>query len=348
MKVITSTKGVSFENIAVDVVKVAKGLGVDASFIDRLITPYEAVKRGYRIITIMCADPLSAGSWLLFARDLNKAKVPNVFYTTVEGKIGRRHLAPWMREVRFVANSEYTASKLREAGFDVIDVIHHGIDLELMDNVSRDKSAGIEYMRSYGLDPKRHFVVLTVCQSHPRKGLALYDKAIGYVEKRDPSIKFFVITGAEGRRYFRPWQNLVMSKDFGRLPRETVLATMACAHILAMPSLAEGFGMPALEAMALGTPAVHADLPPLMEFSTGFAVRSKEVVDFDNPLATGSGFVFEHHLYEPEEFAEVLLQVADMVRNKKDELEEWRARSRKVAEEHDIHVLYPDLVKHVL
>jgi len=348
LKVVTSNRGVSFRNISMDIVKVAARLGIDADFIDRLITPYEAVKRRLRVVIVMCADPLTAGSWVLLARDLKRSSVPNIFYTTVEGKINNKYLSPWMRDINVVANTEYTASRLREAGFTVLDVIHHGIDIEMIEKALRYREAAVEYMRSFGVDPEKHTVVLTVSMSHPRKGFKLYDKVIEYVERRDPSIKFFIVTQSSGERYFKQHTNLVISKDFGGLPRETVLALIASSHILASPSIAEGFGLPVLEAMALGTPVVHADLPPFREFSTGFSVRVTDVVYYDRVDVTGSGFIFEHHLYEPSEFGETLLQVVDMVRNRREELENWRERSRKVAEQHSIYTLYPKLLRYVL
>lgn len=48
------------------------------------------------------------------------------------------------------------------------------------------------------------------------------------------------------------------------------LATVLCgASVLAAPSLAEGFGLPVLEAMAAGVPVVHSDVPALVEVAGG-------------------------------------------------------------------------------
>jgi len=346
--ILTSSRAVSLKNVSMDIAKAANRIGVDASWLDRPILPYEARKKGYRVVIVMCADPMTATNWFLLARDLSKGGAPNIFYATVEGKINKKHVQPWMKDVRFIANSLYTAGKISEAGLNVLDVVYHGIDMEIVDSVVKDKSLGVEYMKKFGVDPDKHTVVLTVSNSHPRKGLSLYDKVISYIENRDPSIKFFVLTEEKGLNYFKKHSSMVISTDFGKLPRETVLSMIASAHVLAVPSLAEGFGLPVLEAMALGTPVVHTELPPLMEFSTGFKVRVSEVVHYDVVKSTLSGIIFEHHIYEPEEYAEVLLQVVDMVRNRREELESWRAKSREVAEMYDIHKLYPTLIKLVL
>lgn len=47
--------------------------------------------------------------------------------------------------------------------------------------------------------------------------------------------------------------------------RRDLLGLMTIASAVAMPSLAEGFGLPALEAMAQGTPVLHSECPALRE-----------------------------------------------------------------------------------
>jgi glycosyltransferase involved in cell wall biosynthesis len=54
-------------------------------------------------------------------------------------------------------------------------------------------------------------------------------------------------------------------RTFGYLPEGDLVRVVAGAAALVVPSWYEGFGLPALEALACGTPVVAADLPALRE-----------------------------------------------------------------------------------
>jgi len=346
IRVLTSNRAISLQTVAMDIVRVGQQLRLPAQFYDRLFPAYEIRTSGDMALLVMTVDPLFTTPWILLARDLKKGGVRNIYYGPVEGGLNRRFVYDWMREVDFVAVSNYVRDKLTEAGLRVVDVVYHGVDLKQIEHVRKSPSLSLDYFRRYGLDTSKHLVITTIANSHPRKGLAWYDKVVEEVGKKDGSIKFLVITEDKGLSYFKRRPNLVVATDFGKLPRLTVLSVIANSHVLAIPSLAEGFGLPVLEAMALGTPVVHAELPPLMEFSTGFTVHVKEIAYFDRSEAGPSGIIYEQHLWDPNEFAEVLLQAADILRNKKDVVVDWRAKSWARAKSFSIYRTYPKLLKY--
>lgn len=58
-------------------------------------------------------------------------------------------------------------------------------------------------------------------------------------------------------------------RGLGELSDPQLAVVIARASVFAYPNLEEGFGLPILEAFALGTPVVHSDAPALIELSAG-------------------------------------------------------------------------------
>jgi len=110
---------------------------------------------------------------------------------------------------------------------------------------------------------------LALATLEPRKNLALVLRAWPQVRAAVPEA-LLVIAGAAGSRdvFSRNGASSMDGEDgvmaIGRAPEAQLPALISGAHALLYPSLYEGFGLPVLEAMACGAPAVttrRASLP---------------------------------------------------------------------------------------
>ncbi|MGW1681608.1 glycosyltransferase family 4 protein [Saccharopolyspora sp. NPDC002376] len=115
--------------------------------------------------------------------------------------------------------------------------------------------------------------VLAIGTIEPRKGYPHLVWALAEV----PDVPLLIV-GRQG------WGDLDLQQiavDCGVGDRVRVLSSVTDAELavllrnasaLAAPSLAEGFGLPLVEAMALGVPVVHSDAPALVEVAGGAGV----------------------------------------------------------------------------
>jgi glycosyltransferase involved in cell wall biosynthesis len=164
--------------------------------------------------------------------------------------------------------------------------------------------------------------VLAVGTLEPRKGLDLLVKAMA--RRHAPDLPL-VVVGPRGWGHV-DLVELAAEHGFpparlhvpGRIDDIDLSAVLRRAAVLAMPSRAEGFGLPVLEAMAVGTPVVHTDVPALVEVAGGtglvvprgdadaLASALREVVDAPAAAAEraaqgrmrASAFTWEHAAVE--------------------------------------------------
>ena len=131
--------------------------------------------------------------------------------------------------------------------------------------------------------PQRY--VLAVGTVEPRKGL---DVLIDAMTRQNAPDMPLVVAGQRGwggvnlhdlaRRHHQPPDRLIV---LGKVTDTELAVVFNGAAVFVMPSLAEGFGLPLLEAMAIGVPTVHSDAPALVELAGGTGVLARR----QDPLA---------------------------------------------------------------
>lgn len=134
---------------------------------------------------------------------------------------------------------------------------------------------------------------LTVGTIEPRKNLPLLLAAYDRLAARWPAAPRLVLAGSEGWLADDTWRALAAMTARDRvtwIDRPTLgeLAVLyAGALALAFPSRYEGFGLPALEAMACGTPVLAADRSALREVvgTAGWLLAPDDVATWSDALA---------------------------------------------------------------
>lgn len=167
-------------------------------------------------------------------------------------KIGRRN-----RKVLTV--SKYSKEMLTKFGVsteDKIQVIHNGVEHVL--NFGKDDSV----LNKFGIQREQYSLGLANTQKH--KNVKLLIEAFGHPELLDHNLVLF---GGATKQDFKDMgldipPNVIFT---GFINDSQLRSLMEQASSLVFPSLTEGFGLPPLEAMLLGTPAICAPCGALPE-----------------------------------------------------------------------------------
>lgn len=166
--------------------------------------------------------------------------------------IGRRHKL-------IVTVSEFSKRELVHYGVataDKIVVVHNGCDHVLQIRPDEGQLATLNLTRG------RYVLALANTQKH--KNIALLLRAFAAPELKDAALVLF---GGASQADFENGGHVVPPnvRFAGRVTDSELVGLMANAGALAFPSLTEGFGLPPLEAMALGCPVVAAPFGALPE-----------------------------------------------------------------------------------
>jgi glycosyltransferase involved in cell wall biosynthesis len=154
---------------------------------------------------------------------------------------------------------------------DTIRVIHHGVSPEF----SPATPERINQIRTEYRLPE--FFILAVGSLHPRKNLARLIQAFERIAPEMSDLAL-VLSGASGwtaeEILERAWRSPFSRRIFyiGYVSDGDLPALYSAAAVTAFVSLYEGFGLPAVESMACGTPVVAANRSSLPEICGGAAL----------------------------------------------------------------------------
>lgn len=205
--------------------------------------------RGGLLINLCNLGPVSARDAITMIHDAQVRDAPEsysaafrAYYNAAQPVIGRRH-----RMILTVSN--YARMRLmvnRTAPAEAIRVVHNGVDH--VSRVAPDRNA----IHSYGLSAGGYVMALANAQSH--KNISILTQAF-----RDPRLSrlALVLFGDDPV----PAIDADAPKNViavGRIADTTLYGLMSNALAYACPSLTEGFGLPPLEAMAVGAPVIAA------------------------------------------------------------------------------------------
>lgn len=229
-----------------------------------------------------------ARRYVINVHDLNFLYYPQ-FLTTESRRYYNGQIERAVRQAHHILASSYATK----------------VDLVQMLNVPEEKITvhmlGVEPVFS----PQPAETVAAVCEQHdlsagyilfvgtfePRKNLPGLVRAYRLLLDELPDLPALVFAGQRGWLYgevFELVEQLALGEQVRWIenpPFEILPALYSGASVLAMPSFYEGFGLPALEAMACGTPTVVADRASLPEVVGGAGI----LVDPDDPASIAGG-----------------------------------------------------------
>ncbi|GFP29956.1 hypothetical protein HKBW3S44_00767 [Candidatus Hakubella thermalkaliphila] len=154
------------------------------------------------------------------------------------------------RNIPTVVVSESTRQDLLRLGFRRVHVVHDGIDVTPLAEVPPP------------VEKANEPTVLYVGRVVPSKRVTDIVEAVGLVRKDVPNVRLWVV-GDGKAHYMANLRHQVERykldghlRFWGKVSLEKKLELMKQAHVLALASVREGWGLVVIEANAMGTPAV--------------------------------------------------------------------------------------------
>jgi glycosyltransferase involved in cell wall biosynthesis len=162
-----------------------------------------------------------------------------------------------------------------------LEVVHNGV--HPIFTAVADPSADAEICRLLGRRTTDSIEILHVGSTQARKRIDLLLRMFAAMRANLPDARLIRVGGGLTKQNQELAKQLGVSDAIAILPfldRRILAAAYRRADVVVLPSEAEGFGLPIIEALACGVPVIASDLPVLREVG-GNAVRYCAVGDVD-------------------------------------------------------------------
>ncbi len=205
---------------------------------------------------------ITVGKIVTTVHDLAFLSAPELYGVREGARQVRVHRRALVRSARLIAISGVTRQELmRHFGVDesCISVIPLGIDHTVYRPEARDQLSAVRYKHNL---PENYFAFMGRLDA--RKGVANLIRAF-LSWRKDQTL---VLMGAPGESGYDEIHVLAGNegvRELGYVSPEDAAAIVSGAKAFVFPTKKEGFGMPIVEAMAVGTPVVCSDLAVLRE-----------------------------------------------------------------------------------
>lgn len=214
------------------------------------------------LISFTSCGPLNYSNQIITIHDVSHERHPEWFskgyyryYHFMFPRIGKKSHA-------ILTVSEFSKQEIIDVfglDKDKIHVVHS--------NVPFHNKPSREEILNYERPPETEKYILAVSNMDPRKNFDSLIRAFNNIE--DKSVKLYII-GMRQKAFNTPdLQALTSERVFlpGFVDDEQLQKMYQNALLSVYPSLYEGFGLPPLESMTFGCPAIVSDIPALKEVS---------------------------------------------------------------------------------
>jgi len=346
MKVlIQAGKAISFQEVGRAIAKVLERKNFAVLLHRQYPSFYKLNKYCDALIVINLVSPLWSLTYFnLYLKGKNELKGRAVFYGIADG-IPKKVMFPlWVfYNIEFVANSQYSKKCLEKAGFKVLEVVPHGVDLE---EVQLARTLSEEYRKRLSKDFSNKVIFGFVSNYLPRKGIDELVTACDllYSKRKDFVVLFITGEGAKAKLKGKPWAYFV--SPFGSREHVEILGFLGAIDYLAYSAKCDSFGLPILEAMAMKTPVIHVHAEPYVEFSSNkFNITFPYERESLRDLGDGIHYIF--HEYNPQELANAMDYAIDIYLNNKSLYEDMKVKAYEKAKEFEIDKVYTSFIKYI-